>query len=397
MSRTPLSISKLQDLRLKAIDGTTVIDKYNLLQSLLERELPEGSPSILSEPEFIQREGVVKWYPPIPGEARPFDELTPEEKTKAISLLDENIENLKELAAKLAKSQSANRIYAGKCVEQIVETRDSFKLFMVGDRLIATNWGADAQDGDATRMSGELTEGTGTFLAAPPPVPKAPIQPISQGPTWQQPLTPPPPVGLIPRRRGCLFFLGPLLALLLPLLLLFLLLWFLKLLPWMVPLPQVDLEAQRGLQDKLFSLRDRYSEELEACPIPRDPGAPQAPLTQEGKPLEIPDDDDTLVARGGGSYAGDGTVVDGAPAGELPTAQEDAKVEGDPPLDTPEEPKAPETPPEEPLAPETPPETPEEPKAETPPEPPKSEEPTGMPQPTPDSENNNDGDPLNMP
>ncbi|MDR2198792.1 MAG: hypothetical protein LBR53_04950 [Deltaproteobacteria bacterium] len=335
MAKTPLRVSKIKEIRLKSVEGSAVLEKYSLLVQLLEREISGKPPLLLAEPEINQTTGELKWHPPIPGTPVPLEELPPDERERAEKTLEERLADFKDLALKLKASPSSNRAYAGKCVEGILETRASFKLFWVDGRLVAAGWGTDELQAGSESMPAELTEGAGPFVSAPTlPRVQAPAVPAPAG--FMAAAAAPALAGAFPW-----WILWTLLLLLLPLLLLLLILFLLKLLPFQVPAPAFDPSGAGSLWGKLYEIRMEYDGKLGACVLPD--RAEAAPLP--GRELAIPERDlpdkdppeaDGVVreipGQGGALYGGtdpfdpayagtlpDGTLPDGTlPDGTLP-------------------------------------------------------------------------------
>jgi hypothetical protein len=338
MARTPAAEDKIQELKFKAVEGSPVLDKYSLLTKLLSAELPSKNADFLAEPEKNPDAGTVTWYSHMEGAPVPFAKLSDGERADIEAQLDSTIAELSALAERLKSSRSINSAFAGKCLEALISTRDSFSLFSAGGKLLVCGWGAEPRTA-LERMPAELTEGTGTFVGHEP----APAQPFMETPSqwapaggpqpdaWAAPPPPPPE-----KEKFSLWGLWFSLLLLLPLLLLFLLLWLFQQFPWQIEVPVADFSQENSLRSELNRLTEDYRSRLQSCPLPdrgrrTDTPGPSPGPTPDPTPPPKPDDpsrdpdvmsgvpderrggviDGGRTVYGDGRVYGDGAVADG--------------------------------------------------------------------------------------
>ncbi|MDR2459346.1 MAG: hypothetical protein LBE38_00980 [Deltaproteobacteria bacterium] len=292
MARTTIYVCSIQDNRLDGFEGIKLIHRYGLLSDLLKNELSADRADFLAEPIESPEEGVIYWYTSLEGEVKRPEQLNNEEVIYAKELMNERISELSNLSQKLLASSASNLKHAGTYLEKIVRGQEFWQPFMVGDRLVICGWGLEPisplplrrnllseDSADPIAFTRPITPYVGPIVAAPPPLPLAPLEPVAK------------------RRFPWLPFL---LFLLLPLFLLFLILLllypeFYGLEPWGWSSDQVlvaeedDREAE--LRDELWLLRQQYYNLLLACPAnipPRVPDATYPPIAPE-----IPDTPDT--------------------------------------------------------------------------------------------------------
>ncbi len=314
-----------------AFQGIMVTDCYPQLRDMLHRNPRFGDAYVLlfAEPVCNTNDNTIDWYSPVQGTPRLLSALPPEEQNVLRDKISSMARELQRFACELKNDPEPSRSVRGAILELALRYPDESSLYVVGGQPVFTCWGfgpgtPDAEPQDLWRLSRLPVE-------IPPAPPKAEVLPAAAPaveavpetpPIQKENLSPPPPPPVHRTGLGWLWWI-------LPLLLLLLLAWVLLTsfgtwpalsgitvfhappLPFSVQssstleeLARLRLENET-LTSNLVALRERLAVHAEMCqqttssvqkpapssvlPVPEHPQRPVAPVTPPKK------DEDVLV------------------------------------------------------------------------------------------------------
>ena len=212
MAHKLLHTHTLSGCRLETVEGSEVISRHRLFSQLLTAELGAEQSATLAEPVKNIEFDRINWYTSLPGEVRPFAELSADEQNFALNTLRTRAAEFTALSERFMSSGATNRNLAGALLSRIFNRPEELIMYLVGDQLVVAGWGMVDNKATVTQVNMMEDSHQDNYTPAIKPLPKA---------------SPVPIIAAAPVGSGCLkTFLYLLLGLLLGLGLAFLLLYF---------------------------------------------------------------------------------------------------------------------------------------------------------------------------
>jgi hypothetical protein len=185
MSELPIRTS-LDDVEVKPVAGQELLSLYGQILRLLTREKDaQDLMHFFAEPQVNKIHQVIKWHTKALGDVRRFSELSVDRQREAMAQVDQTCRRVQQICNDLIKAQGAHSQNVVALKAMLVTPRLQDSLFLVGDRVVLTQWGCYPKGQRPTDFDLEI-QGKQQVAKLLPPIEKIDEQPSTNDPTPQR-------------------------------------------------------------------------------------------------------------------------------------------------------------------------------------------------------------------
>lgn len=138
------------------------------LTQILKQHLPPSTVALFARPKAVEG-GVMEWYSELGGQPVPFSQLPPAEAAQVKRLLDERLDSIQHLAAKL-DSQGADGQQQAALLRQAARYPDTSTLYSLNGQPVLTFWGYGLRVPEPVPGAVNLNGAAPAGPEVPPPV-----------------------------------------------------------------------------------------------------------------------------------------------------------------------------------------------------------------------------------
>ncbi|MFZ5601474.1 MAG: hypothetical protein ACOY7J_03390, partial [Pseudomonadota bacterium] len=138
------------------------------LTRILKQHLPPSTVALFARPKAVEG-GVMEWYSELGGQPVPFSQLPPAEAAQVKRLLDERLDSIQHLAAKL-DSQGADGQQQAALLRQAARYPDTSTLYSLNGQPVLTFWGYGLRVPEPVPGAVNLNGAAPAGPEVPPPV-----------------------------------------------------------------------------------------------------------------------------------------------------------------------------------------------------------------------------------
>ena len=137
--RLPIITSR-RDVEVRIVSGQSVLELFQQIRNVLQRELPEAA-SLFAEPIVNPVRDEIAWSTRLVGEIRGGADFSPEEFSKVLKRLEDIFTSLNDLIERLSLVGKVSIGSVNILRAMLVTPGLSKSVFLVGDSLVLTQWG----------------------------------------------------------------------------------------------------------------------------------------------------------------------------------------------------------------------------------------------------------------
>lgn len=142
---------KIKDLNAVLWYGQYVVERYTLIQRLLTAKLDPQYAHILATPQVtssaIQGSSTARWFSGhVSDAAVPLTELDEVDYQKAIAILNERLDQIREFANGLVFSENEENVKWGQLISKAIQFPDESYVFFENGKVLITAWSFELKD-----------------------------------------------------------------------------------------------------------------------------------------------------------------------------------------------------------------------------------------------------------
>jgi hypothetical protein len=141
MNKLPI-VTSLSDVEIKKIYGQSIFDYYQQIRKLFSSQSNlEYLTTFFAEPSINKSRQEISWYTSVDGEIIPVGSLSDDERIVISTKLSSYYKDIIKISDDLISVQGAKSLGSDALKAMLVTPRISESLFLIGDRLVLTEWG----------------------------------------------------------------------------------------------------------------------------------------------------------------------------------------------------------------------------------------------------------------
>lgn len=150
---------------------------HDELTQVLKRHLPPTTAALFARPKTVEG-GITEWYSDLGGQPVPFSQLPPGEAAQVKRLLDERLDSIQQLAAKLENQGNAEQ---AALLRQAARYPDTRTLYSLNGQPVLTFWGHGLKE---AAQAAAVDTALNVAPAAPELLSAVPVEPVRKRRRW---------------------------------------------------------------------------------------------------------------------------------------------------------------------------------------------------------------------
>ncbi len=167
-------MKRIARLGTEAFSASSALTGHSELVRLLKPHLPPATVALFAKPKPADG-GMMEWYSELGGQPVPFSQLPPAEAAQVQRLLDERLDSIRQLAARL-ETQGGDGVQQAALLREAARYPDTSTLYSLNGQPVLTFWGYSLKGAAPVDLATPVAPALSPPAGSVPPATAAPVE-----------------------------------------------------------------------------------------------------------------------------------------------------------------------------------------------------------------------------